>query len=192
MSQAWTPYGLEALRARYLKRRRRIVLGLALLAAAAYVAFLVANIETSTEVSSVGRGGGGGSGSSSARIDLTKERPVSRPVTIALSPGRVTFVPNDLQGSPAEQTTVPAKKEAEIDFVQFHPSNLLRPAVPLLVIGWAVRRFLWGTPGGSLYEANFGIYKGALPIETVTHRFAKRLRSGSEVSPELFGHRRKT
>lgn len=177
----WTPYGLEAIRVAHLRRRRVIaallVLGLGVL----WLAFSSGTVEP--EISIVVNGQEQKNG---ITLDLPDEEPRDGPVTVAIDPGRVTRAESTAQGpaSSIQRSEAPTlSRAAPLNWnyyvLMFGPYLLLALALYLL----AKRR-------GKHDEINYGIYKGAMPLEMLTASAQTQVFTTRRAVQSIFGKRR--
>lgn len=178
---AWTPYGLEAIRIAHLRRRRLVAIIIALALAGLWAAMFDSTTTNQLELSA----NGGGSQIDIDVSDSLNEKE-DKPLTVGISPGRITRADTGASGDTAAQT---ARFAA--------PTFTRAPA-----IGWSSYAILYGPYvliGLALYmlarrppkhEVNFGIYKGALPYEMVTATASRFVFTTREARLSLFGKRR--
>lgn len=182
----WSPYGLEAYRQSHLWRRRLAVVAVALVVAVAYVAVLQFGTDTDTVISTIGRGDGD---------TLTFEQPESGPpepdATITLEPGELTVPDQSIQTDIEEPGDAPVAPSGQpgvepIDWT----GVLLRWGIPLalILVGFLVGR-VWGRASES-ERVNYGVYKGALPMETISARYNHLVETTRATYEHPFGKRR--
>lgn len=179
----WTPYGLEAFRQSQLRRRRLTILVLALAVAVAYIGFLQFGISSESSVTLQTIGGDGGS------IEIEDPRPerAEPDATLAITPGELNFPESSIQTSDGDSG--PAAPEGGQPGVQpIHwPVFLVRWGIPLglLLVGYLV-----GRGRGEAEEVNYGVYKGALPMETISARYSHLVETSRATYQDPFGKRR--
>jgi hypothetical protein len=178
----WTPYGLEAIRVRHLRRRRFLLLFIALGLAGLWALMFETTTDTTQEIFV--------NGQRANTIDITvPDQPPQRdgPVTVAVAPGRVTRAESG-SGAQGEQQTPRASA----------PIFERAPAIPyagyLIVYGpfglLAAALLLLGKRRGKHDQVNYGIYKGALPFELVSASMADQVFTSRMAKRSLFGKRR--
>jgi hypothetical protein len=181
--ERWTPYGLEAIRARHLRRRR--VIAALLLALAALLILYLTGTGTTSRTSILANGQEVGSNDIS--IDIPPdEKPKDGPVTVSLTPGRVSLADTS-QSAPASTITradVPAFGGApalnwNYYLLLYGPWALLG----LAILALAKRR-------GKHDEVNYGVYKGALPLEMISSHARDQVFTQREAKTSLFGKAR--
>lgn len=176
----WTPYGLEAIRTSYLRRRRILSMLIALGLAGFWALAFETTTTTSTEIFANGERAGGG-----IQLDLPEEQR-DGPVTVAISPGRVTRAESGGEEQPqaVQRTSAPTFERASpIPFVGY--AYVYGPAVLLLLAGYFLAK-----KRGKHDQVNYGIYKGALPLELVSASMSKQVFTPRMAKTGLFGKRR--
>lgn len=175
----WTPYPHEELRVNLLWKKRiilAVILGLLFLLWA-----LSLNVNTDTETQLEVFGGDG----STVTVDRPDDQDqVSPAASVTLRPGETARLNEDLTLTDGD--TQPGDQGAQI------PEQ--PPGIPflglLLLIGPFILAFLlWrylGTRGTST-EVNYGIYKGAMPLEAITATHRKLVETGKRVDENPFG-----
>lgn len=186
-SEDWTPYGLEAIRIQYLRRRQTLIWLLLLLLLLLVVIFLGTATETSQSISVNGKDANG----NSIQIDdKSGDGPKGgEHVTVGLEPGKVTRAEQGgSAGSPSITSNAPpvAQRAPAYNWTAF--LILYGPYVLLGLAAWflAKRR-------SRHHEVNFGIYKGAMPFEMITatherHVFTKKLAETSLFGKGMYDH----
>ena len=185
MSDEWTPYGLEAIRGRMLWRRRILAVVVFLLLA---IALLAALALTATDQVVETRISLSGSESDTVEVETPGEEAFrTKPLTVAVSPGGVTLVGNDVNNVDADRLS-----RASVNYPYIRgekPMNFLGLMFPwgfLLLLGHLV----WSAGKGATNpssEVNFGIYKGAMPLEMITAEYSHLVRTQRLASGSLFG-----
>lgn len=180
----WTPYGLEHLRVGKLRTRRLVVLGLVLALFLGYVGIADRTTTKETEIFANGQKQG------TIGLDLDTDRPGdsrSRPdATIPVSPGRtVAFDAGAEEEAQAAPAVAPPRYEVDpIDWLalllRFGPFALL---ATILWLGFRRR----AAPED---EVNFGVYKGAMPLELITASHAHLVLTPHRAKASLFGKSR--
>lgn len=178
----WTPYGLEAIRIAYL-RRRRILAGLAAVGIIG-IWLLMFTQTTSTQLSiSVN-----GEEQSGIEIEIPDSEPRKQgPVTVAINPGRVTRADTAQASGPTstiQRTELPQyDRGAPLNWnyyvLLYGPYALLGAAAWFL----AKRR-------GKHDEVNYGVYKGAMPLEMITKSAERQVFTTRWTRASIFGKRR--
>jgi hypothetical protein len=178
----WTPYGLEAIRVRYLRRRRLLALLIALGLAGLWASFFETTTTTSTEIFVNGRRAG------SIEVDVPEEEERNDgPVTVAVEAGRVTRA--DSGGAPAEANPVQRVSAPTFNRLPAVPfSGYVFVYGPFVLLGIAI--LLLGKKRGKHDQVNYGIYKGAMPLEMVSASMADQVFTGRMAKRSLFGKRR--
>lgn len=176
----WTPYGLEAIRIVHLRRRR--ALALLLMLGLGALAVLMAQTTTTSEldISVNGRRGNGIS------FDLPEDQPKDGPVTVSLTPGKVTRAE---AGNAPPQSSV--QRNAAPSFQRepaYNIGGLLLLVGPWLLIGLA--GWLLATRRGKHDEVNYGVYKGTMPLEMITASASRQVFTRREARSSVFGRRR--
>ena len=177
----WTPYGLEAIRIRHLRRRRILAILAALVLAGFWSWMFDETTTTEQEIFANGKKAGNG-----IQLDVTQPERKDGPVTVSLSPGRVT------RADTADDAS---------------PQSISRPDAPVLArapaYNWTAYLVLYGPfalLALALYllgkrrpqdEVNFGIYKGAMPLEMITASASRHVLTRKEARESLFGKSRR-
>lgn len=180
----WTPYGLEAIRIRYLRRRRLLALLLAFALAGTWAILLEVTSTTSTSLEIYANGERANTISFEVGDDEPKR---DGPVSISLSPGRVTRADTAGEGTAtasSQRISAPVYERARAVpygayVILYGPYALLGLALWLL----AKRR-------GKHDEVNYGIYKGAMPLEMISASQSNRIFTTRWAKASLFGKRR--
>lgn len=179
-NEAWTPYGLEAIRIAHL-RRRRILTGILVLGLLG-LWLLILDTTTSTQLSiSVN-----GKEASGINIDLPNEQPRNDKVTVAVDPGRVTqaTTTGQLPTSTVQRTDVPT-------FDRGNPLNwsyFVLVYGPYVLLGLAL--YLLAKRRGKHDQVNYGIYKGAMPLELISKTAERQIFTTRHAKISIFGKRR--
>lgn len=176
----WTPYGLEAIRIGHLRRRRALALLIALGLAMLWFFSFESTTSTRQDIFVNGQK------QSSIEIDFGDTTPKKDgPVTVALSPGRVTRA---TAGEAGDEAPVSAQAAPAFDRGSPIPfSNYLILYGPYVLIGGAL--WLLAKRGGKHHEVNYGIYKGAMPLEMITASASRHVRTTRHAKQSLFGKR---
>lgn len=182
--ESWTPYGLEAIRIRHLRRRR--ILATLLLVAAMLVILLTIDSGTRTLPEIFANGNKVSSGNNQIQIDLPDEqKPKNGPVTVAISPGRVTLADTQQSGpeSTVQRTSLPTLDRG----------NALNWNYYLLLYGpWALlglALLFLAKRKSTAHEVNYGVYKGSMPLEMISAAARDRVFTTREAKTSLFGRR---
>lgn len=180
---AWTPYGLEAIRIRHL-RRRRIASFLIVLALAGMWSWMFEST-TVTEQEIFANGRRVGSGIS---IPEPEQEPVDDgPVTVAISPGRVTRADTSQAVGGSEITRADAQVLTRAPPYNWSAYILMYGPFALL----AAAMWFLGKRQKAQDEVNFGIYKGAMPLELMTASARSLVLTRKEARTSIFGKRRR-
>ncbi|GEM_PF-6226836 len=182
--ESWTPYGLEAIRVRHLRRRRiiaAIVLGLVALL---ILAFTGTTSNRQTQIFQNGQQVGDGNQIS---IDVPDQsKPKDGPVTVALSPGRITLADTSQQA--------PASSITRADVPGFSGAAALNWNYYLILYGpWALlglAAFLLAKRRGKHDEINYGVYKGSMPLEMISAQARHHVFTTRHAKTSVFGKRR--
>lgn len=177
----WTPYGLEPIRQAHL-RKRRILGALAALAVLLLAfTFVETTKSTSLSLSANGRELSGG-----VTIPEPEKSEAKDYVTVSLEPGRVSRAEagNEVGGEQVERNSMPQASRAS--------------PVPWKL--WALQLFPWLLAGLVAYllakrrgkhdEINFGVYKGAMPLEMMTAQHESAIFTKRWARTSVFGKRR--
>ena len=178
----WTPYGLEAIRVQYLRRRRLLTILIALGLCGIWAFMFETTTTRTTEIFLNGERQG------SIEIDVpeTPERE-DGPVTVAVEPGRVTRAESGSAAQDASQTQrVTAPTFTRMPAVPYGDYVLIYG--PFLLIAAAL--WLLAKKRGKHEEVNYGIYKGALPLEMISASMADQVFTTRMAKRSLFGKRR--
>lgn len=178
--EAWTPYGLEAIRVAYLRRRRAVSLVIALGLAGMWALAFESTTSSSTEIYVNGQRAG-----NSIDIEVPPDRE-DGPVTVAIEPGRVTRAES---GSAPDEATVTRTSAPTFDRA---------PAIPFTGYAYvygpfvllALAAYFLAKKKGKHDQVNYGIYKGALPLELVSASMSKQVFTHRKAKTSLFGKRR--
>ena len=176
---AWTPYGLEAIRIARLRRQR--VIG-ALLLAGVVLSLLTIGQTTTTKSTDIFVNG---AKQNSIAIDQPTP-PKNGPVTVGLSPGRVTQADtgNAPAANPAPSSTVPSlSRAAPYNWAFF--AYVFGPWILVALALWML-----GKRRGKNDQVNYGIYKGAMPLEMITKTAEKEVFTRRHAKNSVFGKRR--
>ena len=178
----WTPYGLEAIRIRHIRRRRLLAL-LAALALAGFWSWMFEET-TTTQQEIFANGKRAGSG---IQIDVQEPEEEDGPVTVALSPGRVTRADTSQQGGQQtiDRPAAPVLSRAPA----YNWTSYLILYGPFALIGLAL--WLLAAKRRPEDEVNFGIYKGAMPLEMITSSARHHVLTRREARESVFGRRRR-
>ncbi|MDX1610722.1 MAG: hypothetical protein R3185_00020 [Candidatus Thermoplasmatota archaeon] len=178
---SWTPYALEDVRVQLLWKKRillAVILGLVFLIWA-----LSLSVSTETEEQLTVYGGDG----SSVTVRRPEETQVEPAAQVLLRPGETARLNEDLTLSDGE--TQPGERGAQLppepEGIPF--LGLLLFLGPFL-LAIAIWRYL-GNQGTST-EVNYGIYKGAMPLEMITSSHSHMVLTGRKVEHNPFGKER--
>jgi hypothetical protein len=181
--EAWTPYGLESIRIAYLRRRRILALLILLLLLGTIYGFFT---QTTTKSTQIFANGNDVTGQNTITIDQNTPSNPNNHVTVSIEPGRVTSA---TAGGSAGAASV---QHANIpSFDRAPPINwggyllLYGPYVLVGLLAWylAKRR-------GKNDEVNFGVYKGAMPLEMISATHAGEVFTRRHAKESIFGKRR--
>lgn len=176
---AWTPYGLEAIRVAHLRRRRLLAL---LLVAGLVLVWLTLFDTTTTKELQLQVNGREGSSISIDTSDAD-EKKKDGPVTVGLSPGRVTRADTAgpaVQGPQVSRANVPTFDRAS----PYNWGYYLLSYGPWVLIGLAAWFLAKRKPKD---EVNYGIYKGAMPLEMITAAAAEKVLTTRMAEGSVFG-----
>lgn len=177
----WTPYGLEAIRQAYLRRRR--ILGA--LAALGILGLALLMVETTT-TSSLRISVNGNDVTDSVSIPEPDEPEQQDHVTVALEPGKVSRVEsgNDPVPEQVERTSAPQAVRASPYPWKLWALN----ALPWLLAGLVA--WLLAARRGKHDEINYGVYKGSMPLEMITAQHERVVFTKRWAKTSVFGKRR--
>lgn len=182
--EEWTPYGLERYRVAKQRTRRFAVLGLVAALLVGYLALADQTTTRETEIFANGQKQG------QIGINLDTDLPgasKSRPdATIQVSPGQTaridTGTQQEAQAAPA---VTPPKYEVDpIDWLALLLA--IGPFALLATILWLGFRRR-AVPED---EVNYGVYKGAMPLEMITASHAHLVLTPKRAKASLFGKSR--
>jgi hypothetical protein len=180
--RTWTPYGLEAIRVSHLRRRRAALLALLFFAGLVWLVFAPAPT-TQNEVQIFANGDRVG-GANGLTIDAPEKE---KPVTVAIEPGKITHAsagsaPTSERIDRASSAVPTIPRAIPIPYVanaiKFGPFALLALAI------WFLGKRKAGT------EVNYGVYKGAMPLELITASASRRILTGRKAKASVFGKER--
>jgi hypothetical protein len=185
--ESWTPYGLEAIRIRHLRRRRFALFAILILASLIITTLVSSGANKTTQIFSNGKLAseqGGDNSQISINFD-TAQKPKDGPVTVAISPGRVTLADT------SQAAQAPAVTRAALP--PFSTGDALNWNYYLLLYGpWALLGlallFLAKRKGKS-HEINYGVFKGAMPLEMISSAARGQIFTTREARQSLFGKR---
>lgn len=177
----WTPYGLEAIRIRYLRRRRLLAVLIAIGLAGLWAFMFTTTTTVQQDIFVNGQRANG------IDITLPSSDRNDGPVTVAVEPGRVTRAASGDAPATAEQVqraSAPTyTRESGTPYggyvIIYGPFLLLAAALYFL----AKKR-------GKHDQVNYGIYKGAMPLELISHSMADQIFTTKMAKTGLFGKRR--
>ncbi len=177
---AWTPYGLEAIRIAHLRRRRLLGILLGLGVAVLWLSFFSTTVERDLQVTT-------DQGGNEISIDVSgaQQKPKDDKITVSIAPGRVTRAET---GSGAAQDA-PITRFAAPTFDRAAPipwTYYLLQFGPFLLLALAV----WLMRHRKTNEINYGIYKGALPLEMISAGAANHIFTTRHATSNIFGKRR--
>ena len=180
---AWTPYGLEAIRHAHLVRKR--ILGALLLLVLLALVFSAFQVTTTRSLDIFANGNkvngpGGIQIEEPARVDKKDH------VTVGIEPGKVTQVnsSSSIGSSTITRSSLPSFDRA----APFNWNTYLFLYGPYVLLGLAMWYF--AKRRGKHDEVNFGVYKGALPLELITASHQGEVFTKSWVKQSIFGKRR--
>ncbi|MGQ0534878.1 MAG: hypothetical protein ACT4PT_02270 [Methanobacteriota archaeon] len=187
--RTWTPYGNEAYRVAYMRRRRILAVLFFLAVVGLLFAFIATSIERQTSLSTVG--GGDSVAIPRAPQQNGTAQQGGGPVTVEIRPGRVTIA-RSFEGSNLEQTSTRSGPRPPTDAMPFHGRVNLRPFLILAAILFglgSLARALASRKTSAMEEVNFGVYKGAMPPELILRVAKKHVVTSKKVERPLFGRR---
>lgn len=179
----WTPYGLEAIRHAHLRRKRILgALLLLLLLGLIYSVFQVTTTK-STDIFA------NGNKVNTNGIQIEQKDPGAPKkdhVTVGLEPGKITQVnsSSSIGASTLTRNSLPSFERA----APFNWNDYLLLYGPYVLVGLAMLYF--AKRRGKHDELNFGVYKGALPLEMITSSHQGEVFTKSWVKGSIFGKRR--
>lgn len=177
----WTPYGLEAIRQARIWRRR-------FLGALAALGILLAGmllVETTT-TESISLSANGNDVTDSVSIPEPEAPKGQDKVTVSLTPGRVSRVESG--NAPEAPQVVERTSTPQATRASPYPWKLwLLDAVPYLLAGVVALLLFRGRPQD---EVNYGIYKGAMPLEMLTSHQDRAVLTTRHARTSVFGKRR--
>lgn len=170
----WTPYGHETARRQLLVQRHAWLIIGAIGVAFVYMIFLGLTFSEQTDIES------GGS------IDIEREE--QKPMTVTVSPGRApAFASQDAQEPDGRDA--PSLQQEEEGLILSTVGPFLPVVAPLLGALWLLSR-VGASARGNLAELNFGVYKGAMPLEMHTTSRYKQVFTHRRVEDHVFGKTR--
>lgn len=177
-SSAWTPYPHEDVRVQLLWRKRiilAVILGLLFLLWA-----LSLNVTTDTSEKLTVYGGDG----SSVTVERPEDQDVQPAASVTLRPGETARLDDDL--TLRDEDTQPGRQSGQLPD---RPDGIPFMGLLLLIGPFILALLLWrylATQGAST-EVNYGVYKGALPLELVTASHSGLVLTGKRVEQNPFG-----
>ena len=181
--ETWTPYALEPIRIRYIRRRLILtILAILALLLLAYLAFLYStSTQKTTQICQNGvcqNGAGGGISLQAPDAAQKKDH-----VTVGLSPGAVTRV--DTGSDPGAPGTARAllptfDRGTPYDWTAYLVAY--GPYLLILLAAWFLTK-----KRGKYDEINFGVYKGAMPLESITASHEKVVFTRKFARRSVFG-----
>ena len=182
--EAWTPYGLEHIRVRR-NRARRVVGLLALLVLLALISFLLGSTTTTTRDTQIFANGDKVS-DNGILLTPPEQQASSNHVTVGITPGTVTSVTTGglAPASTVQKASIPVPtRAAPYDWAAY---MLLYG--PYVLAGLAVLYF--AKRKGKSDEVNYGVYKGAMPLEMITATHQGEVLTRRRAKESVFGKRR--
>jgi hypothetical protein len=177
---SWTPYGLEAIRIRYLRRRRILSILIALSLGSVWLLMFETTTSTQTDIFVNGERQGNG-----IQID-EPEQQRDGPVTVAVQPGRVTRAESGGPGEEQQVSRTSAPTFSRAPPVPFDAFIIIYGPFILL----AMAAYFLAKKKGKHDQVNYGIYKGAMPLELVSASMSKHVFTTRMAKTGLFGKRR--
>lgn len=179
--EVWTPYGLEAIRQSYLRRRR--ILGALAALGVLILALTVIESTTSSRLALSANGNEVGDG-----ISIPEpEKPEGKDyVTVSLEPGRVSRVEAGKESGEAqiERASQPTAVRAS----PFPWKLWVVQLLPFLLAGLVA--YLLAKRRGKHDEVNYGVYKGSMPFEMITAQHSSAVITKRWAKTSVFGKRR--
>lgn len=179
--ESWTPYGLEGIRVSYLRRRRILSLLIALGLAGVWAFMFDSTTVTQQDIFVNGRRQG------TIEIEEPEAPREDGPVTVAIQPGRVTRAESG--DGPAEEGE--RSRTLAPSFERAPPISYSYYAIiygPFVLLGLAL--YFLAKKRGKHDQVNFGIYKGAMPLELVSASMVDQVFTAKMAHVGLFGKRR--
>lgn len=161
--EAWTPYGLEHIRVRRNRRRRAIGL-LALLLLLGLISVLLSQTTTPTTDTQIFANGNKVSDNGIVIEPPTPSAAPADHVTVGIEPGKVTSATtgSETQGSTLQRGSLPVPTRA----APYNWGAYMLLYGPYVLAGLTVLYF--AKRKGKSDEVNYGVYKGAMPLEMIT------------------------
>lgn len=177
-SNVWTPYPHEDVRVQLLWRKRiilAVILGLLFLLWA-----LSLNVTTDTEEQLTVYGGDG----SSVTVEQPDDSSTQPAASLTLRPGETARLDEDL--TLEDDETQPGQRGGGIPD---QPDGIPFLGLLLLIGPFILALLLWRylANQGASTEVNYGVYKGALPLELVTATHSNLVLTGKRVEHNPFG-----
>lgn len=177
----WTPYPHEEVRVQLLWRKR-LILGLLIGGLFAFWTMsLGVGVDFDQEVDIIGEDG------DTVQVEQTEDEEEEPVATVTLRPGETATMDEDINIGDEPAPTAPTGPQM--------PER--PPGIPFMGILMLLGPFL-AAFGAWRYlqnevtttEANYGVYKGPLPLERITSHHAGLVRTGKQVEQNPFGKRR--
>lgn len=177
-SNVWTPYPHEDVRVQLLWRKRiilAVILGLLFLLWA-----LSLNVTTDTEEQLTVYGGDG----SSVTVDRPDDSSTQPAASVTLTPGETARLDDDL--TLEDESSQSGQRSGQIPD---QPEGIPFLGLLLLLGPFILALLLWRylANQGASTEVNYGVYKGALPLELVTATHSDLVLTGKRVEHNPFG-----
>lgn len=182
-SDAWSPYLHEPYRIRRLRRKQIILAAIAMLLIIAWLLYLFSQMGTNTNIQIFGSTGGSAKASSipGAVGENSSFSQTPQIVTITVNPG-YTVAANFTDPRISTERLQAPPIQQERDKGKIYWINIAIPLLPIAVVLFSAVKII----GFVKSEVNFGIYKGAMPLEL--HTTKKKLVFNNELQKtNVFG-----
>jgi hypothetical protein len=178
-AEAWTPYGLEHIRIAHIRRRRLLTL----LALLALLGLLLLLFSTTTEKSTEIFANGNQVGANGIQIEDREQKDQKDHVTVAIEPGKVSRAEtgDELEGDTITRGSLPLAQRAAPYNWNYYLLNY-GPYLLLLLAAWLLAK-----KRGKYDQVNFGVYKGAMPLEMLTASHDRHVFTRKRAIKGVFG-----
>jgi hypothetical protein len=183
-SDDWSSYLHEPYRIRRLRRKQIVIAAIAVLLIAAWLLYLFFQVGTDTSIQIFGSGANSTNRVASAPGAIGENATVNQTppfVSITVNPG-YTVAANFTQEQASSEKPTSQDNNQEQDSGRIYWENIVIPLLPIAVILFAGIKIA----GLMKSEVNFGVYKGAMPLEM--HTTKKKLVFNNELQKtNVFG-----